>query len=171
MSSIDYEVLLIYFHGACQGHPPICRVGVILYVNHNHYIFIRYAPGAGTNNITEFIALWTLLEAANKKDLQKLQVMGDSKLVIDCARKKNSTQDIRLFLIMKDIKSNFQSIRVLSFHHILRPFEWLSFHHILRELNSKANALSKEALPIPAGAFGFYKYIEGEEVESMEFRL
>jgi hypothetical protein len=47
----------------------------------------------------------------------------------------------------------------------------LSFHHILHELNVNANELSKEALSLPIGAFGFYEYIEGEEVEAMEFQL
>jgi ribonuclease HI len=38
----------------------------------------------------ELIALWTLLETTKKKDIRKLQVMGDSKLVIDWAKGKIS---------------------------------------------------------------------------------
>jgi len=47
----------------------------------------------------------------------------------------------------------------------------LSFHHILREFNTKANELSKEALELQNGAFGFYKFFEGQEIEAMEFHL
>jgi ribonuclease HI len=46
-------------------------------------MFIRYASGLGSNNRVEFIALWTLLEMEKTKDVRKLQVLGDSKLVID----------------------------------------------------------------------------------------
>jgi ribonuclease HI len=85
----------------------MCGVGVMLFIKHNHYIFIRYALGSGSNNREEFIALWTLLETTKKKDIRKLQVMGDSKLVIDWARQKNSSQDIILATIMRDIKLAF----------------------------------------------------------------
>jgi ribonuclease HI len=60
----------------------MCGVGVELYINDNHYMFIKYALGIETDNRFEFIALWTLLETTIKKDVKKLQVMGDSKLVI-----------------------------------------------------------------------------------------
>jgi hypothetical protein len=51
-------------------------------------LHIRYPPRVGTNNRDEFIALWTLLETDRKKDIKKLQVMGESKLVIDWAHHK-----------------------------------------------------------------------------------
>jgi len=40
-------------------------------------------PGGGKNNRVELIALSTLLEIAKEENLTKLQVFGDSKLVID----------------------------------------------------------------------------------------
>jgi ribonuclease HI len=124
-------------------------VGVVLFISHNHYIHIRYAPGGGTNNRAKLIALWTLLETAKEKNLSKLQVFGDSKLVIDWARGINNIQNPRLASLLRDIKLTF------------RDFEWLSFQHILRELNTKADELSKEALQLQKGAFGFYEFFEG----------
>lgn len=109
-----------FLDGACQGHPPVCGVGVVLHLKQNHYVHIQYAPGAGTNNRAEFIALWTLSEAAVKKDIKKLQVLGDSKLVIEWAKQKVNVQDIRLEPLLRDIKLSYQS------------FEWLSFSHIFR---------------------------------------
>jgi hypothetical protein len=47
---IDYSIPWGYFDGASQGVPPRCGVGVVLYINHSHYIHIRYSPGGGTNN-------------------------------------------------------------------------------------------------------------------------
>jgi hypothetical protein len=79
--------------------------------------------------------------------------------VIDWARGINNIQNPRLASLLRDIKLTF------------RDFEWLSFQHILRELNSKADELSKEALQLQKGAFGFYEFFEGTETEAMEFRL
>ena len=137
----------------------MCGLGVVLFINNNHYIHISYAPGLGTNNREEFIALWTLIERAKKKDVRKLHVMGDSKLVIDWERGKNSAQDIHLSTILRDIKATFQT------------FEWISFSHILQELKTKADELSKEALILPMGAFGHYEFLEGREIEAMDFCL
>jgi ribonuclease HI len=106
--------------------------GVVLFISHSHYIHIRYSPGGGTNNRAELIALWTLLETAKEKNMTKLQVFGDSKLVIDWERGQNNIQNPRLASILRDIKLTF------------RNFEWLSFQHILRELNTKADELSKK---------------------------
>jgi ribonuclease HI len=130
-----------------------------MFINQNHYIYIRYAPGQGSNNRAELIALWTLLETTKQKDIKKLQVMGDSKLAIDWAQGKLEIQNVNLSNILRDIKLDFPS------------FEWISFHHVLRELNVKADELSKEALQLQRGAFGYYEYFDGVETEAMEFRL
>jgi ribonuclease HI len=126
LQKLDFGIPWGYFDGASQGHPPRCGVGVVLYIIHNHYIFIRYVLGQGSNNRAEFIALWTLLETTKEKNVSKLQVMGDSKLVIDWANGKIFVQDIRTQNILRDIK--------LACH----SFEWISFLHILRELNIKS---------------------------------
>jgi hypothetical protein len=77
--------------------------------------------------------------------------------VIDWANGKNSTQDIILQNIMRDIKLTFRS------------FERLSFHHILHNMNSKVDELSKETLILPIGEFGYYEFLHGEEIKAMEF--
>jgi hypothetical protein len=46
--SIDYEIPWGYLDGASEGHLLMCGVGVVLFINHNHYIFIRYAPSSGS---------------------------------------------------------------------------------------------------------------------------
>jgi len=92
--SIYYEVPCRYFDNTIQGHPPMCGFRVVLFIKQNHYIHIRYALGIRNNNKDEFIALWKLLETTMKKDIRKLQVSRESKLVINWANQKNSAQDI-----------------------------------------------------------------------------
>jgi ribonuclease HI len=159
MLALDYEIQWEFFDKACQGHPPACGVGVVLHLKKDDYIHIHYALENDTNNRAEFISLWTLLEIVVRKVIKKLQVMGDSKMVIEWERKKANVHNIRLESLLQDIKLSFQS------------FEWLSFNHILCELNEKEDSLSKESLQLLVGAFGYYEFIEGEEIEAMEFRL
>jgi len=96
MLELDFEIPWGFFDGMCQGHPSSYGVGVVLYINHSHYIHIWYAPGVGTNNRAKFTTLWILLEAVIKKDVHKLQVLGDLKLVIDWTRNKVTLHNIRL---------------------------------------------------------------------------
>jgi hypothetical protein len=107
----------------------------------------------------ELIAMWTLLEMTKKKEIKKLQVLGDSKLAINWAQGKLEIQNVNMENILRDIKLAFPS------------FEWLCFHHVLRELNVKVDDLSKEALYLQRGVFGYYEYFDVVEIEAMEFRL
>jgi hypothetical protein len=63
-----------------------------------------------------------LLKVVIKKDVKKLQVLGDSMLPIKWPKQMMEVQDIRLESLLKDIKLSFQS------------FEWFSFNHIPWEL-------------------------------------
>jgi hypothetical protein len=57
MLEIDYEIPWGFFNRACQGHPLVCGPGVVLFLNHSHYLHVRYAPGVGIKDRVEFIAL------------------------------------------------------------------------------------------------------------------
>jgi hypothetical protein len=59
------------------------EIGVLLYINHNNYMFIWNAMGEGADNRYEMITLWNLLKIEIKKEIKNLQFMGESKLVID----------------------------------------------------------------------------------------
>ena len=67
--------------------------------------------------------------------------------------------NVMLTPLVRNIKLAYQS------------FEWISFCHILQELNGKADELSKEALSLTPGAFCIYEFIDGEEIEAMEFHF
>jgi ribonuclease HI len=83
MPALDLDNPSGFFDGAIRGHPPSCGVEVVLFINQRHYMHIKYALSSGSNNRAEFIALRTLLAIAQEKGSKKLQVMGDSKLIID----------------------------------------------------------------------------------------
>lgn len=95
-----------FFDGASPGHPPICGAGAILYLSKMHYYTIRYVPGMGSNNKAELTALCALLFHAEMIKLKKLQVFGDSQLVIDWINGKASFQVRRLQPLMNQIKEH-----------------------------------------------------------------
>jgi ribonuclease HI len=64
---------------------------------------IWYSPGIGSNNISEFIAIITLLAITLEKGVTKLEVMGDSKLVIDWTLHKFKVENVCLGPLLQDI--------------------------------------------------------------------
>jgi hypothetical protein len=86
--SIDFTRPWGFFDGACQGTPGICGAGAILYLDNAHHFSLKYGVGRGTNNRAEIYALWILLKVVVDKQVRKIQVLGDSKLVMDWANGK-----------------------------------------------------------------------------------
>lgn len=85
----------------------------------------------------------SLLHFANMKCISKMQVLGDSKIVIDWANKKVTIENIKLGHILQEIQRTLQA------------FQWTVFMHVYCELNQKANELSKEALTMQPSSFLF----------------
>jgi hypothetical protein len=76
--------------------------------------------------------LCIILEISLKKGVPKLQIMGDSNIVIDWENKNIRVWDVRLEPFLRDISNTLLS------------FEWLSFNHIYRELNTKVITCPKK---------------------------
>ena len=81
-----------------------------------------------------------------------LQVLGDSKT--------NGKNDVQAMLLNSLLQQICESIQM---------FECASFTHIYKELNAKADQLSKEVLAVLDGTFVYHEYLNGNEVETMEF--
>lgn len=123
------------FYGANQGQHLICGVGVIIFFNHSHSMFIIYSLRWGSNIGVKYIALWLRLEMAIKKEVKMLQVMYDSKLVIDLATQKALMGDLTLEPILGHITN------------ALISFEWVFFNHIIHEMNEKMNFFLSRICP------------------------
>jgi ribonuclease HI len=79
-----------------------------------------------------------------------LQVLGDSKLILDWVNDKNSMENSVLQPLtekLREVKNQFNSV---------------SFHHMYRELNEFADQLSKEALTLHEGLVITSEWIEGK---------
>jgi hypothetical protein len=51
-----------------------CGLDVVLCINENYYMFMKYNLREGIDNIVEFIVLWDLLEIVIKNDIINLSV-------------------------------------------------------------------------------------------------
>jgi hypothetical protein len=68
--------------------------------------------------------------------IKGLEVLGNSKLVIDWENRKNTIQNLRLSRLLEIIRSNIEA------------FEWIYFSCIYRELNTEVGGLSKQTLSL-----------------------
>eukprot|EP01018_Ginkgo_biloba_P023075 Gb_32325 [translate_table: standard] len=64
---IDKKGAWAYFDGACQGSPPSCGVGRVLYLNDSHLFKFKASLGGDSNNFVELMALKLLMHLAAEK--------------------------------------------------------------------------------------------------------
>ena len=79
----------------------------------------------------ELCALKLLLRLTRKNNLDKIQVFGDSQLVINWESGKYRLLNIELDIILQDV------------HYLANSLDYVSFKHIYRERNFKADTLAK----------------------------
>ena len=92
--------------------------------------------GRDTNRKAELSVLWATLKIAKDNQIDKLNIYGDSKTVIEWAQGRNNITAPHLQNLLRAIRS-------------LQPsFETIHFNHIYREFNTGADTLSKMALAI-----------------------
>ena len=72
-----------YVDEASQDNGDKCGAGVILKVINESVFKLSLGCGKGTNTRGELLALWCLFCFAHEKHFTHLQVVGDSKVIID----------------------------------------------------------------------------------------
>jgi hypothetical protein len=105
------------------------------------------------------MGIWATLTLANHLAIQRLQAVGDSRVIIDWLNDK-AKLDVCYIESWKK--------RTLD---LCKKFQRLSFHHIYREFNKEADKLSKEALRAPEGRITFYQWEPGGVQESKHLNI
>jgi ribonuclease HI len=106
---------------------------------------------SGYQHKGELMGLWATLTLATHWAIKKIQILGDSKVIIDWINQKGQLQAVNIEgwkLKTKDLVSKFEDI---------------SFQHIYREHNKEADQLSKRALKEPKGRLIVYHWDNGQE--------
>lgn len=123
-----------FFDGAARGNPGPAGAGALLIDDENNIIWeTARSLGTKTNNEAEYSALILLLKAAKERDVTKLDVYGDSKLVV-CQ-------------VSKQWKINLPHLRALAekVWEITQGMN-VSYNWIPREENTLADSLSDQAI-------------------------
>ena len=127
--------------GGSRGNPGIAGSGTVLYdASGTVLTSIADYVGTATNNVAEYRALLNGLEAARDLGATEVEVLMDSKLVVEqmSGRWKIKHPD------MKELALKAQAIA--------RDFDAISYTWIPRAENSEADALANQAMD--AGAAG-----------------
>jgi ribonuclease HI len=113
--------------------------------------------GQGTNNYDELLALNLLLLFSREKEIQHIQIFGDSMNVINWARKHQICHNIFLSPILEDI------------YRLMDIFDTLVISHVYRDRNMVADSLSKYGLQLSLGQWHITKQ-KGEDTNAFFHR-
>ena len=109
---------------------------------HMKYMVRLHFPAS--NNKAEYEALVNGLHITIELGIRRLDIQGDSQLVIDQVMKESSCHNPKMATYCQDV------------HKLEDKFEGLELNHIPRWLNEAADGLAKMVLgrePVPAGVF------------------
>lgn len=105
------------------------------------------------------LALWSVLWLAYNLQLTSIQILGDSKSIIDGLSGKSFFQP-----------TGFQGW-ISRVKHLLTRLHDPPLLHIYRELNTQADYLSKRGLVVPFGNISVLHFIDNQQIEMRTFPL
>ena len=103
MEEIDKSFPWGYFDGVAQGEPNVCGGGGVLLLTKTHSFQIMSGLEEGSNNYAELMALKILLLVALEKGYRKIQIFGDSMLIINWAKGIHRYHVMRLFPLVEEV--------------------------------------------------------------------
>jgi ribonuclease HI len=125
---------LACFDGAAQSNGLCCGAGGTFKSHPSRVTKWFINCGAGSNTKAELMGLWATLTLATFWSINQLQILGDSRVIIDWINHKCNLNTV-------NIKCWKQKTLDLA-----KNFKDLSIHHIYRVHSKEADALSKIAL-------------------------
>ncbi len=127
----------VYFDGAARGNPGPAAVGWAVVSSDGVVDEGGERIGRATNNRAEYEALIRALEAAADLGFARVDVRGDSELIVRQVRGEYDTND-------PDLRERRVTVREL-----LAEFDEWSLEHVPRSVNERADRLANEALDEP----------------------
>jgi ribonuclease HI len=163
---IEHETWIMYFDGSVMKEGAGVSLVFIspLSVRMEYMLRLHFTA---SNNVAEYEALINGLRIAIELGIRRLEIRGDSELVVDQVMKEKNCVDPKMVAYC-------QAVRDLE-----AKFHGLELHHVLRDYNKVADVLAKTASSrklVPHGVFVSDQHapsvrIEGEkplEVEEPE---
>ncbi|MFW6003308.1 MAG: ribonuclease HI [Halanaeroarchaeum sp.] len=123
-----------YFDGASRGNPGPSAIGWVLVDGDGIVADGGERIGRATNNQAEYQALVRALEMADRYGYDRVEIRGDSQLIVKQVKGAWNTND-----------PDLRELRV-RVHELLDRFDDWSISHVPREVNDRADDLANEAL-------------------------
>jgi ribonuclease HI len=123
-----------WFDGASQQNSEHSGAGGVIKIREHTFYKWMINCGAGTNTRDELLGVWALLTLASPLFIYEINVLGDSRIVIDWLKGKGRLQVVTLESWKERIAYPFKLFRDIS------------FGHVYREDNQEVDHLSKQVL-------------------------
>lgn len=133
-----------WFDGATHPNPGRIGVGGVLKSPGGQIIRISFAAGQGNSSEGEYLALIAVLQEAVRRQPEKLQVYGDSRVVIDDVRQAGNKGASGLQHYCIEVRQLLMQLKTVT-------LTWIPRHR-----NAEADALSQQAIAsiAPGGRIG-----------------
>lgn len=129
--------LIIYTDGGARGNPGPAGIGAVAKNEKGEIVFeISEYIGETTNNQAEYRALLAAIEKAEKLDVEELDFVLDSELVVKQLNREYKVKN-------QDLAPLFVKI-----YNAIMSFKKVTFKHVPRELNKEADALANKAIDL-----------------------
>ena len=140
---VDQEYWMMYFDGSLMKKGASAGLVFVspLEVRMRYMVHIHFPS---SNNVAEYEALINGLRFSIELGIRRLDIWGDSQLVIDQVMKESSYHNTKMVAYYREV------------HQLEDKFDGLELNHNLRCLNEAADALVKTASgrePVPMGVF------------------
>jgi ribonuclease HI len=142
---------LACFDGAALANGECCGAGGIFKSHATRITKWFLNCGAGTNTKAELLGLWATLTLATLWSIEKIQILGDSKVIIDWIKQQGQLHAV-----------NIECWKIKTME-LASKFKDISFQHIYRDHNKEVDLLSKRALREIKGRLSVYHWENGEE--------
>lgn len=130
-----HETLTLEFDGGSRGNPGPAGIGVVIRAaDGTPLLTLGRFIGKATNNVAEYTALITVLEEAQKLGARRVQVRGDSELIIRQMTGVYRVKHPDLIPLHREARELFES------------FEHATIAHNLRHKNALADKLANLAM-------------------------
>jgi len=129
------DTFTLFFDGCSKGNPGKAGAGAVIYKNNTEiYSISSYVGDKKTNNIAEYTGLIIGLSEAINLKIKKLNVKGDSELIIKQMNDEYKVKSTHILQLFKNAKK------------LTELFDEITFNHVYRNDNRRADELANNSL-------------------------
>ena len=130
-STMGDKTIKCYFDGCSLGNPGPSGAGVYIDFGDRTVSEYKFVDNHATNNIAEYSALILGLELLHPFKDERIEIYGDSMLVIQQVNGKFNTRNERLVALLRLVDE------------LLSEFPHVTIEHVPRKMNQNADKLSR----------------------------